>query len=318
LSSGSTLPDDGVHARCGDDGTSRACETGLCDPATQRCVALNGVACSVAEGCLNQICGGNGQCGYDVGEGPCDADNAERLCQSGVCAQSGVCIAAGEQRCWVDVDCAEGSYCDRAEQTCRERIAAGAPVPNDDLHMGCVDGMSPACSTGLCSADSGLCVASNNIRCDSSAACASAICGGNGMCGLADGEGPCSGAADSCQSGQCSAHGDVCISSDCWVDADCGAGEYCERSTQSCTKQRNSGVSLPGDGLHESCEDGVSQACVSGRCENGRCVEPESAFGVSGGGGCSAAGTTPDSGALTLFMLMALLWLARRTGSSRR
>jgi MYXO-CTERM domain-containing protein len=314
LDSGAALPDDGLHARCSSDGTSRACATGHCDPATQRCVALNGALCSANEACLAQVCGANGRCGYAVGEGPCVADKAETLCQSGVCAQSGVCIASGELRCWANADCAEGSYCDRAEQTCRERIAPGAPVPNDGLHMGCSDGASEACSTGLCSSDTGLCVAANNITCESADACSSGLCGGNGKCGLADGEGPCSeaNAAESCQSGKCSPSGDVCMSGDCWFDADCASTEYCERSAQSCAPKLRVGASLPDDGLHDGCEDGRSDTCASGHCADERCVEPTVAAGLSGGGGCSAADAMPDTDASVSLGLLALFLLERR------
>ncbi|HTU58148.1 MAG TPA: hypothetical protein VMF89_06935, partial [Polyangiales bacterium] len=191
LVSGSSLPADGLHGSCNEEGTSRACVTGLCDSASQTCVALNGASCDAADACLTRVCGSNGQCGYDVGQGPCTADDAEIVCQSGICARSGACIPSGENRCWEDADCIPGEYCDRAARACRGRIAAGEPVPNDGLHTGCSDGTSDACSTGLCSTESELCVASNNISCVDDDACASAICGGNGICGRADGEGPC-------------------------------------------------------------------------------------------------------------------------------
>ena len=315
VAAGEPYPDDELHGGCS-DGVNAACSTGLCNADTGLCVASNNASCETSDACASGICGGNGMCGHANGEGPCSEGDAAVSCQSGKCSpSSGLCIT-GE--CWLDVDCGDGSYCDRAEQTCRERIAAGGPVPNDGLHMGCVDGVSEACSTGLCNGDSGLCVSSNNISCDSSDACASAICGGNGMCGYADGEGPCTGgdAEKSCQSGKCSPNGEVCISGDCWVDADCSSNEYCVRSTQTCTKKLGSGAVLPGDGLHDTCEDGESEACASGHCENGRCVEPTSAFGLSGGGGCSAAGTTGDSNAGLL--LLAFLWLGHSRRRTRR
>lgn len=172
--------------------------------------------------------------------------------------------------------------------------------------------MSRACSTGLCSSDSGLCVASNNVTCDRDAACASSICGSNGKCGLADGEGPCSedDAARSCQSGKCSPHDKACITGACWVGADCGRGEYCDRAAQSCASQLKPGATLPKDDLHERCDaSGRSSACASGRCEDGRCAEPENAFGVAGGGDCSTAGAARDGSAGMSLWLVAWLWL---------
>ncbi|HET8936109.1 MAG TPA: MYXO-CTERM sorting domain-containing protein [Polyangiales bacterium] len=317
IDAGAPAPDDGLHGGCS-DGRNVACSTGLCDMDSGRCVASNNAACESGEGCVTGICGGNGLCGRADGEGPCSADDAADSCQSGKCSpSSNVCVTSD---CWFDADCGDGSYCDRAEQTCRERIAAGAPLPNDGLHEGCVDGASDACSTGLCNADRGVCVSSNNISCDSGDVCASSICGGNGMCGHADGEGPCSvdNAADSCQSGTCSANAEVCIRGDCWVDKDCARNEFCDRSAQACTKQLKLGAALPGDGLHDSCVNGESEACASGHCEDNRCIEATSAFGVSGGGGCSATGNMQDGSAGMSLLLAALFWISQRRRSQRQ
>ena|GEM_PF-3564060 len=312
VAAGEPVPDDEVHSGCS-DGTNSACSSGLCNADTGLCVGTNSTNCEIRDVCASGICGANSLCGHANGEGPCTDGDAADKCQSSKCSpHSAVCVT-GE--CWLDLDCAEGSYCDRSEQTCRERIGAGSPAPNDGLHEGCVDGASEACSGGLCNADSGLCVASNNISCESSDACASAICGGNGLCGHADGEGPCSDddAATSCQSGKCSPHAEVCMFGECWVDDDCGSTAYCQRSTQTCELKLYSGAPLPDDGVHAICEDGESEACMSGHCENGRCVEQTQALGLSGGGGCSTTGATADGS----FLLLALLWLRRGRRRSR-
>ncbi len=90
-------------------------------------------------------------------------------------------------------------------------------------------------------------------------------------CGLPAGTGPCTAqdAAVVCSTQACSPNAFVCIpnATSCWVDADCGASDYCDRGAFTCREKLSSGTALPADTLHDTCPaTGVSAACTSNRC----------------------------------------------------
>ncbi len=373
IAAGGLLPDDDLHENCPTNGVTLACATGLCDPANGRCVSVNGASCSAAAECRSGVCGDNGQCGIANGAGPCTAATASTVCQSGSCSEhGGVCVPSDAGSCWVDDDCSEG-YCARASFQCAEKLGSGDTLPDDDLHEGCSDdGVNAACATGRCDPATGRCVAENgagcsdgnacaaavcgdngkcglalgegpctpqtasllcqsgecsaeagvcverSVTCDSAEDCASGICGDNGRCGHADGEGPC--AADSaqrvCQSGRCNEKSSVCLSGECWSDAECDSGAYCNRAEQRCEARLEPGAELPEDDLHAECSKGRSRACSSGYCEDGRCVERTEAYRLAGGGGCTVgragSGGLPAFGSALLAFAFAFGWRRKR------
>jgi hypothetical protein len=113
----------------------------------------------------------------------------------------------------------------------------------------------------------------------------------NNTCGLVSGLGPCTTgtAATVCQSGLCSGGG-VCIlasSGACFVDADCTAGFFCDRSTLMCKAKVANGTAIPNDGLHTgTCTaPGATATCASGLCN-----ATTNTCGGANGASCAAAG----------------------------
>jgi uncharacterized protein (TIGR03382 family) len=102
--------------------------------------------------------------------------------------------------------------------------------------------------------------------------CQSGVCGSSGTCGFGTGDGPCTAQNGStvCNGGVCGSAG-VCIpqvAGGCWVDGDCDASQYCERSSSSCKAKRVAGNAIPNDGLHDgTCTEANAKAtCASTLC----------------------------------------------------
>lgn len=272
LPSGAVVANDGLH-----DGTcasaAAVCASGLCNSATNTCADANGAACTAARNCRYNLCGSDGHCGATDGETGCTSGNAATYCQSGTCSAGGTCIPAAANSCYVDADCADGSYCDRNQFTCATKLADGAALTGDGLHDGtCTTANATAvCNSGLCNPTTVTCGAGVGGPCTAAAGCADNLCGSNGKCGQVAGEGACTAtnAATVCQSGACGAHSGVCVPADtggCGTDADCADGSYCNGSTFHCATKLTAGSPLPSDGTHAACAADANAACASGRC----------------------------------------------------
>jgi hypothetical protein len=296
LAAGAAIPTDGLHGgACTATDAAATCLSGRCNPTTNTCAGAIGAVCTTTSQCVDNLCS-HGKCGFANGDTGCTAQTAN-LCQSGVCSLAGACIDSAAGSCWADVDCGVGTgkFCDRVTMRCVVQLAAGQGLPNDGLHQGvCSQALATAvCASGACNPTTNTCAGANNALCSIASACVTNVCGANGRCGHASGEGPCT-AADatvSCQSGTCNAtaSGSVgtCVPSptNCWVDGDCASGQFCARSTFTCTAKLGVGLALPADGLHATCAaSGVSSACASGLCNVAR-----NTCAAANGATCSAA-----------------------------
>jgi hypothetical protein len=137
---------------------------------------------------------------------------------------------------------------------------------------------------------------------NASSVCASGVCGSNGTCGYAAGDGPCTvlNAATLCTTGVCSSAGSCMPATPgaCFGDADCGSGQFCERSTFACTSKLAAGASIPNNGLHDGTCTAANAAavCASGACNPSRntCSAPSGTACTSGAqcttNSCSASG----------------------------
>lgn len=273
LNPGVAIPDDGLHGGvCTVPVATAVCATGVCNPTTNTCAAGLGAACANPAGCAVNICGANGLCGYSDGSGPCTGASASTVCQSAVCSTAGTCIPAASGSCWVDADCTDSQFCARNSFLCTPKRVPGSALPADGLHEAGCASAAAVCASGLCNATSQTCAGGLGTACASTSQCTTNVCGANGECGFATGEGPCTGsdAATICQSGRCSAAG-VCApapAGGCWVDADCASGQYCRTDTLTCTGLLPAGTELPNDRLH----DGVcSPALATAVCADGAC-----------------------------------------------
>ncbi|MGC4069407.1 MAG: L-type lectin-domain containing protein [Polyangiaceae bacterium] len=275
LIAGGDIPNDGLH----DGGclaSSAVCAVGLgCNGVATTCAASNGVTCSNADQCIANVCGTNSKCGYADGTGVCNSSNAVSLCQSGTCsANAGICIPA-VNGCAADDDCGIGSYCDGLSFTCKPRLGAGASLPTDGIHDGTCSAATRVCETGLtCNANALTCGRPLSGACSTREQCAIDICGGNGLCGLANLQSSCttSNATTICQSGNCGSSSGVCVAGPkgCGSDADCSSTEYCDGSTHQCVSRLDNGTPLPNDGLHDgTCAiSATSAVCASGQCNS--------------------------------------------------
>jgi hypothetical protein len=294
LAAGASLPNDRLHNGVCSDGLAAAvCADGGCDPNANSCAKTTGAACTAANQCVADVCDADGLCGNAIGNGACTAANAGDLCASGHCsATAGVCLGGDPSSCWVDADCAATQYCDRSSTSCVSQLPAGAPIPADGLHTGaCTTDMASAvCASGGCNAQTGTCANATDGGCTVASQCSNDICGGNGLCGYAAGTGSCTSgsAATLCQTGTCGAQSGLCIPADsggCGSDGDCGAGQFCNAQTLHCAATLVAGVSLPSDGVHDTCAAGQSAACTTGLCN-----AVSKTCGAITGGSCTTAG----------------------------
>ncbi len=296
LPAGTAIPNDGLH-----DGTctdaAKVCVSGLCNSATSTCAANNGNACTGANQCVSNTCT-SGHCVPAVGGCYVDTDcgvgeycdrpsltcvaklpagtaipsdglhggtcaDAAVVCASGLCNSATSTCAAGEGDactsanqcvsntctsghcvpavggCYVDANCDVGEYCDRPSLSCVATLPAGTPIPNDGLHGGTCADAAKVCASGLCNSATSTCAAGEGNACTSANQCVS----------------------NTCTSGHC-----VPAVSGCYVDTDCGAGQYCDRSTLTCATKLGVGDTIPSDGLHGGgCADAAT-VCATGFC----------------------------------------------------
>jgi hypothetical protein len=278
LAAGVALPSDGLHdGTCSAGSGAALCTSGLCNATTDTCGAATGGSCQAASECMVNICQ-SGHCGIASGTAGCTPATAS-VCQSGHCSTAGTCVPSTPGACWVDADCAANKHCDQSQTLCVDDLLAGAPLPHDGAHDGvCSQALATAvCTTHACNAVTNTCADANTAHCTTAAQCVSGVCGSNGQCGHALGEGPCTAATATqvCQTGACnaSANGSVSIcvpatSGSCWVDADCSVDRYCARNAYTCALKVTDGQPLPGDGLHGACPaSSVNAACTTGRCD---------------------------------------------------
>jgi Legume lectin domain len=291
LSKGENIPDDGLHLGVCDVPTAAAvCQSGKCNDVTMTCAEVNGVDCGDANQCVVNICGANAKCGIANGSSGCTPLTGVTLCQSATCPSSGVCIPTNTF-CWIDTDCAPEQFCKRNTNMCVSDLGAGIALPSDGLHDGnCSAELAlSVCLSGLCNATTDSCAGGKNAPCTNNAQCELDICGSNGLCGLANGEGPCSQTTKgTCQSGQCGGNSNRCVPSQtgCNVDSDCSAGYFCNPSAMTCLSRLSDGTPLPKDAIHDGkCTVGLATiACVSGRCNS-----VANTCGAINGGACATA-----------------------------
>lgn len=292
---GDDLPPGAV---CPADGVS-VCESGECNVDAQTCSDPNGSGCVDAAECTSNLCGQDSSCGCSVDadcassefcsfsarecldkllsggaipsdglhDGTCSEANADAVCESGECNTTtdtcasddgSTCSAANQcvsntctsghcvpdtDGCWIDANCGSEQYCDRATLLCSDKLDAGTSIPSDGLHDGTCSPSSGAavCLSGLCNAAQDTCAVSAGETCATASQCET----------------------DACASGHC-----VPTSGGCWLDGDCGATSYCDRTNLLCSAQLSNGQTLPSDGLHDgTCSEALASAvCVSGGC----------------------------------------------------
>lgn len=52
----------------------------------------------------------------------------------------------------------------------------------------------------------------------------------------------------------------------CYLDANCTSGEYCNRSSYTCTAKLAAGTTIPMDGLHTGICANAAAVCLSAQC----------------------------------------------------
>ncbi len=203
LQSGQAIPSDGIHDGSCSAATGQAvCASGGCNVVTKMCALPLGATCTGDLMCTNSICGVNGRCGHDAGEGPCDAATQASVCQSGVCNNATKqCQPAGAGHCTRDADCDAASFCDRKMFTCAAKLAVGSAIPSDGIHDGTCNNATVVCASGLCNPAQSLCAAPNGEACTAGNTCATNICFDDHLCGAPNAI-LCASATE-CRSGAC-------------------------------------------------------------------------------------------------------------------
>jgi hypothetical protein len=259
-------------ASCNDDGDCQPtewCSSGVCTPKAPNGAIVPGGTCIPAlaqRACVSGVCDvADNRCGFGIGAGPCTAGDQATVCRSLLCAPSGPnaglcvecntfvdcnaglpvcgpqnrCVAcdgdfgasaaapcpsvaepwcalsgpsAGDcGRCTDDVDCGgrpSAPFCDTTTGACSNRCFVDAQCGEGRF---CNDFATPGAG-GLCepkvangaSVPGGTCVEARGAR-----ACLSGVCDADGLCGLALESGPCSAqnGALVCRSEVCPASG---------------------------------------------------------------------------------------------------------------
>jgi uncharacterized repeat protein (TIGR01451 family) len=291
LNAGSSVADDGLHdGKCTPENAQATCASGACNDSSDTCAGSFNAPCADATGCVANACGADGKCGYDVGEGHCTSMDATTVCRTGLCSVVGVCLPSQTSGCAVDSDCGSGTYCDLHQNTCVPKLSDGTPLPNDGLHDGMCTLQSGAivCASGACNAVANTCARANGSSCSSRETCVSDVCGSNGLCGIAEGDGTCTtSTAKLCQSNRCSSQG-VCVRADngCAVDSDCSSSTWCDPAARTCKPKLAAGSALPNDTLHSGA---CSSSLASAVCQTGQCNTQRKTCAAINGTSCNAA-----------------------------
>lgn len=252
--------------------------------------------------CQSGVCDADDRCGFDVGGGPCDAGDATVVCRSLTCSQNGTCMPVGG--CNVDADCAGDNWCVVSMHACTPKLGNGAVMPVDVPHLAptldgtCTDDAAAAvCVSAVCDqADDRCGFANGDGTCDAGNAdvvCRSTVCDADQKCGYLDGDGPCTLGSGPvvCRSGVCSPNGAVCMPvGGCAVDADCGAGEWCNSETFSCVPKLANEQPIPSVAGHAPTLTGkCSTAAGDAVCDSGACDTSDDLCGFADGSGpCTA------------------------------
>jgi hypothetical protein len=297
LANGAPLPEN--HGECGGYGSQGAatttCASGECNFDAGTCAGENGIDCSENTECINNICGSNGKCGAANGDGACNGELANYICQSGICHEADelcghpnaigpcsvetaeevcrsaacspngdVCIPAGEGRCWVDEDCSETEYCNRADFQCTLKELAGIALPQDGLHGACdVDNGNAACASGLCNPTALTCGEVGGVACDANDDCQSNVC----FLDVCSAPPSCDDAVKNADETDVDCGGSTCggcpTGSVCSVDADCLSNicnetDVCEAAPSCDDAVRNA------DETDVDCGGSTCGACLSG------------------------------------------------------
>jgi hypothetical protein len=274
LRSGSSIPADLLHdGKCTRDNARAACISAACNDTSDTCAGANYEACADGTACVSGACAADQRCGFDIAEGPCTSQEALSVCRSGLCSVVGVCLPSQQSGCAIDSDCRSDSYCDLNQYECVPKQTDGEPLAIDGLHDGKCSLRNAAvlCTSGACNPVTNSCARANGVACTSARTCVSNVCGSNGLCGVADGDGRCG--ADTtyvCQSYRCSTGPGVCIRAGdgCAQDADCNSSSFCDPVAHSCKPKLPLGAALPKETLHNGlCSNMLgAQVCQSAQC----------------------------------------------------
>ena len=240
--------------------------------------------CGVGVGaltCISGVCDTDGNCGYAVGDGPCNGTGNPTECRSATCSTNGKCEPMNG--CNVDPDCTAAQWCNEGAHLCMAKLANGTAIPTDPT-----TGTMPGSHLdGVCTAGAGAIV------------CVTGICDPkDNACGLANGDSSCTGNPAACRSGVCTTTG-IC---GCAVDTDCTAGNWCNETLHVCTPQLANGVPVPTDGAHTpivlngQCTTANAGAVGPLVCQSGVCDTHDSDCGYADGDGPCTPGAAGNGG----------------------
>jgi MYXO-CTERM domain-containing protein len=116
---------------------------------------------------------------------------------------------------------------------------------------------STVCRSGVCDGDGKCGFANGDGPCTagtSGTVCRSGVCDTDGNCGYANGDGPCTmvNGGTVCRSGMCSSNGTCEAVGGCNVDSDCPSAHWCNETMHVCMAQLPNGTALPSDAAHTS------------------------------------------------------------------
>lgn len=256
---------------------TRACASGVCFEADNRCGLPNGEVATSESVCRSGMIGSDGKCGLLNGEG---AGSAAQ-CRSGVLGADELCglpngvSAASASECRSSVLGADGQC----------GLPNGESATNVGACRSALLGSNGRC--GLVNGQAGCTVATAAVSCQS------ASCDSDGACGFANGAGACTTAnsATICRSGLCSAAGTCVAAGACASDADC-AGAWCNLGTATCSPKLPNERPIPTDATHTNpVLNGLcTPAAAALTCASGVCDTSDNTCGFTdGAGSCTSS-----------------------------